>query len=97
MALGWTLLHHVDYGSVFVFPPNLPVSGSNMSTFLSYTAGACLMNIDYCIAVFAIVVIISVFQWIVDGRKNFTGPRVNLTGDAVEAYVGEQHGEVEEK
>lgn len=35
---------------------------------------------DYCIAAFAIIVIISVFQWIVDGRKNFTGPRVNLPG-----------------
>jgi hypothetical protein len=33
---------------------------------------------DYCIAAFAVIIMISVFQWIVDGRKNFTGPRVDL-------------------
>lgn len=33
---------------------------------------------DYCIAAFAVIVTISVFQWIVDGRKNYTGPRIDL-------------------
>lgn len=45
---------------------------------------------DYCIVAFAIIVIISVFQWIVDGRKNFTGPRVNMTGETVAVQVAEE-------
>lgn len=44
---------------------------------------------DYCVAAFGIVLVISVFQWIVDGRKNFTGPRVNLDGLAQGVPVGE--------
>ena len=48
---------------LFVFPPELPVTGTNM---------------NYCIAAFAVVVLISVIQWIVDGRKNYTGPQVDL-------------------
>lgn len=48
---------------LFVFPPVLPVTGSNM---------------NYCIVAFAIVVIISLIQWIVDGSKNYTGPQVDL-------------------
>ncbi|KAI4185970.1 MAG: hypothetical protein LQ346_005778 [Caloplaca aetnensis] len=47
----------------FLFPPELPVTGSNM---------------NYCIVVFAIIILISTFQWFVDGRKNFKGPRVDL-------------------
>jgi len=47
---------------LFVFPPALPVTGSNM---------------NYCIVAFAIVLFISVFQWFVDGSKNYSGPKVN--------------------
>lgn len=36
--------------------------------------------IDYCIAAFAVIISISVFQWIVDGRKNFTGPQLVSEG-----------------
>ncbi|KAL1964882.1 hypothetical protein VTN77DRAFT_6235 [Rasamsonia byssochlamydoides] len=50
---------------LFLFPPDLPVDASSM---------------NYCIVAFGIILIISVIQWIVDGRKNFTGPRVNLDG-----------------
>ncbi|RJE26323.1 Gaba permease [Aspergillus sclerotialis] len=87
MALGWVTdivgLCYITLTTVlFVFPPDLPVSGSNM---------------NYCIAAFAIIVIISVFQWIVDGRKNFTGPRVNLTGEAAEAYAAEHDASAGEK
>lgn len=53
--------------------------------------------LDYCIAAFAVIVIISVFQWIVDGRKNFTGPRVNLTGEAAEVYAAEHDASAEDK
>ncbi|KAL8688441.1 MAG: hypothetical protein Q9218_005652 [Villophora microphyllina] len=31
---------------------------------------------NYCIVAFAIVLIISTFQWFADGRKNFRGPQV---------------------
>jgi choline transport protein len=48
---------------LFVFPPELPVTGSNM---------------NYCIVAFGIVLIISMIQWFVDGRKNFHGPKVEL-------------------
>lgn len=42
---------------------------------------------NYCIAAFAIIVLISTFQWIIDGRKNFHGPQLDV--DAL------KHGEVE--
>lgn len=32
---------------------------------------------DYCVAAFGIIIIISGGQWIIDGRKNFTGPRIH--------------------
>lgn len=28
--------------------------------------------------VFFIILVISIIQWFVDGRKNFSGPRINL-------------------
>ncbi|KAK0312818.1 hypothetical protein LTR01_002480 [Friedmanniomyces endolithicus] len=48
---------------LFVFPPALPVTGSSM---------------NYCIVAFGIVLMISMIQWFVDGRMNFTGPKVEL-------------------
>ena len=48
---------------LFMFPPELPVTGNNM---------------NYCIAAFAIVLIVSVIQWFVDGRKNYTGPQIDV-------------------
>ncbi|GAA5952667.1 hypothetical protein JCM3765_002240 [Sporobolomyces pararoseus] len=44
----------------FVFPPELPVTGSNM---------------NYAIAVFGFVFIVSVITWVIQGRKTFVGPR----------------------
>ncbi|RMZ37662.1 hypothetical protein CA14_004545 [Aspergillus flavus] len=65
-TLGWTadivsLCYIILTTVLFVFPPSKHVSGSNM---------------NYCIAAFAVIISISVFQWIVDGRKNFTGPQL---------------------
>lgn len=48
---------------LFVFPPVLPVTGNNM---------------NYCIVAFAIVIIISITQWYVDGKKNYTGPKLDV-------------------
>lgn len=48
---------------LFVFPPELPVTGNNM---------------NYCIVAFAIVLLISVVQWFIDGRKNYRGPKIEI-------------------
>ncbi|KAJ5154284.1 Amino acid/polyamine transporter I [Penicillium coprophilum] len=61
-------IHFPDYYPVS-FPPELPATGSSM---------------NYCVAAFGIVFIISTIQWIVDGRKNFVGPRIQ-----VEVFNGE--------
>ncbi|TVY24173.1 Choline transport protein, partial [Lachnellula hyalina] len=68
--LGWTanligLAYVIVTTVLFLFPPDLPVTGSNM---------------NYCVVVFAIILIISIIQWFVDGKKNFTGPRINIEG-----------------
>jgi choline transport protein len=34
-------------------------------------------RIDYCITAFFIVIIVATIQWFIDGRKNFTGPRID--------------------
>ncbi|OCK76420.1 amino acid permease [Lepidopterella palustris CBS 459.81] len=62
---------------LFVFPPVLPVTGSNM---------------NYCIVAFMIILIISVVQWIVDGRNNFTGPRVEMGIETLEAVKSHHDG-----
>ncbi|KAM3531007.1 hypothetical protein MY4038_004679 [Beauveria bassiana] len=67
MWLGWTCdiiaLSYIAITTVlFVFPPQRQVTGSNM---------------NYCIVAFAIILAISIFQWIVDGRKNYAGPRID--------------------
>ncbi|ORY59480.1 amino acid/polyamine transporter I [Pseudomassariella vexata] len=48
---------------LFVFPPELPVTPGNM---------------NYCIAAFGIILFIAVSTWIVDGRKNYRGPHVDI-------------------
>ena len=48
---------------LFVFPPALPVTGSNM---------------NYCVVAFLIIIIISAIQWVVDGRKNYAGPKIDF-------------------
>lgn len=48
---------------LFVFPPAIPVTGSSM---------------NYCIVVFFIVVMISLIQWMIDGRKNYRGPKIDM-------------------
>ncbi|KAI9042392.1 GABA permease GabA [Aspergillus affinis] len=67
-VLGWVIdmisLSYIALTTVlFLFPPGRTVTGSSM---------------NYCIVAFAIIVTVSVVQWIVDGRKNFKGPRVEV-------------------
>lgn len=77
-VIGWTVnligLAYVIITTVlFVFPPVLPVTGSNM---------------NYCIAAFGVVLIIASVQWIVDSRKTFKGPKtVTLEGQNGERDV----------
>jgi choline transport protein len=33
---------------------------------------------NYCIVAFAIIIIISTFQWFIDGRKNYSGPKLDV-------------------
>ncbi|KAL9116524.1 MAG: hypothetical protein Q9187_006953 [Circinaria calcarea] len=70
--LGWVAnilgIAYVILTSVlFLFPPELPVTGNNM---------------NYCIVAFTIVIIVSTIQWFADGKKNFRGPKVEI-GEAV--------------
>lgn len=48
---------------------------------------------NYCIAAFAIILIISAIQWFIDGRKNFKGPKIDdeamLSFDAIAALNGD--------
>ncbi len=37
--------------------------------------------LDYCIVAFFIVIVISVIQWFVDGRKNYKGPQIEIVGE----------------
>jgi hypothetical protein len=65
---------------LFLFPPDLPATGSNMSTSTTYyyQRVAYEPETDYCVAAFAIVFIISTITWFADGRKNYVGPRIEV-------------------
>lgn len=51
-------------------------------------------NMNYCSAAFGVIGLISVATWIVDGKKNFTGPQIGQVTDGVmEPPVNaEKHG-----
>ncbi|EUC39185.1 hypothetical protein COCCADRAFT_31906 [Bipolaris zeicola 26-R-13] len=65
---------------LFLFPPQLPVTASNM---------------NYCVVAFGIILFISTFQWFVDGRKNFKGPRTDMGLEVLEAIGSHQQDGVE--
>ncbi|OOO12394.1 amino acid transporter [Aspergillus oryzae] len=89
-TLGWIAniisLAYISLTTVlFLFPPVLPATGSSMSEclqlYLSSLSKGLLTEyvlLDYCVAAFGIILVISTFQWVVDGRKNFTGPRADV-------------------
>ena len=43
---------------------------------------------NYCVVAFAIWLSISLIQWIVDGRKNYTGPK--LDDQVLEAVIEQE-------
>ncbi|KAK3935384.1 amino acid/polyamine transporter I [Diplogelasinospora grovesii] len=67
-GLGWTVnLVGIAWTALttvlFVFPPQIPTTGTNM---------------NYCVVAFGIILLIAVIQWLADGRKNYTGPHVDV-------------------
>ncbi|KAM0512602.1 hypothetical protein ACHAPE_008626 [Trichoderma viride] len=61
VGICWAILTTV----LFVFPPVIPVTGSNM---------------NYAIVAFGVILLISGGTWIFDGRKNYKGPLVEIQG-----------------
>ncbi|KIW04753.1 uncharacterized protein PV09_04479 [Verruconis gallopava] len=69
-GLGWTfnivgILWTILTTVLFVFPPATPVTSSNM---------------NYAIAAFGVILVISGGTWILDGRKHYVGPKVDVDG-----------------
>ena len=52
-----------------------------------------LTSIDYCIVAFGIILFISTFQWFIDGRKNFTGPKADMGIEVLEALKTQETNE----
>lgn len=50
---------------LFVFPPRVPVTPGNM---------------NYCIVAFGIILLIAVLNWVLDGRKHYRGPKLDVQG-----------------
>ena len=76
VGLRWllTFLQFLIFAGVdFNFPQLGPVTADNM---------------NYCSAAFGIIGLISIVTWLVDGKKNFTGPETGV----VNAVVAEEHG-----
>lgn len=48
---------------LFLFPPTYPVTSSNM---------------NYCVIAFACIVVISAVDYLLEGKKRFTGPKVEV-------------------
>lgn len=57
---------------LFLFPPDLPVDSNNM---------------NYCVVAFGIWLFISLLTYIFDGRKNYTGPKVEVDEHVLTASV----------
>ncbi|KAF2124686.1 amino acid transporter [Dothidotthia symphoricarpi CBS 119687] len=84
-AVGWFanllgLAYAIVTTVLFVFPPELPVTASNM---------------NYCVVAFGIILFISTIQWFLDGRKNFTGPRNDMGLEVLEALKSHEPGDTE--
>ena len=52
---------------------------------------------DYCVVAFGIILFISTFQWFIDGRKNFTGPRADMGLEVLEAMKSAEPNDVESR
>ncbi len=50
---------------LFVFPPEVPVTPDNM---------------NFCAVAFGVILLIACLTWIFDGRKNYAGPHIKISG-----------------
>lgn len=50
---------------------------------------------NYCIVVFAIVIIISGITWVFDGRKNYRGPKIDEGLEVIESTKVVQTGSLD--
>jgi choline transport protein len=100
-AVGWAanligLAYTIVTTILFLFPPELPVTTTNMSKYTSMPLEyGKLIILDYCVVAFGIILFISTFQWIIDGRKNFTGPRSDMGLEVLEAMRTRETGSPE--
>jgi hypothetical protein len=56
-----------------------------------------LIKLDYCVVAFGIILFISTFQWLVDGRKNFTGPRTDMGLEVLEAMKSQEQNPIDDR
>ncbi|KAF1844099.1 amino acid transporter [Cucurbitaria berberidis CBS 394.84] len=83
--LGWAanllgIAYTIVTTVLFLFPPERLVTTSSM---------------NYCVVAFGIILFISTIQWIVDGRKNFTGPRTDMGIEVLEAMKSQEQSGAE--
>ena len=72
------------YNSHSHFPPTSPfLHADQVNQSLTHNF------LDYCIVAFFIVIVISVIQWFIDGRKNYKGPVVELVGEDEPVYASD--------
>ena len=58
---------------LFLFPPELPTTASSM---------------NYCVVALAILAAIAVLQWLIEGRREYTGPRIDIAALQQGAVMG---------
>ncbi|KND88954.1 Choline transport protein [Tolypocladium ophioglossoides CBS 100239] len=61
VGIAWSIVTTV----LFVFPPSLPVTPTNM---------------NYCIVAFGVILLIAGLTWVFDGRKHYEGPKLDVQG-----------------
>lgn len=58
---------------LFVFPPELPVDGTNM---------------NYCVVAFLVMVLVAGGTWVFGGNKKYAGPYIEIEGVHSDNVVG---------
>lgn len=64
IGIFWTILTTV----LFVFPPEIPTTASNM---------------NYCIAAFGVMFLIAGGTWVAGGRNHYNGPHVEMQSETI--------------
>ncbi|CEJ83953.1 hypothetical protein VHEMI03317 [[Torrubiella] hemipterigena] len=69
VGIAWSVLTTV----LFVFPPELPVNGTNM---------------NYCVVAFLVMVLVAGGTWVFGGNKKYAGPYIEIEGVHSDNVVG---------